>query len=237
MRSNFRTKNRGPQGKPGERGPGVINWRGNWEASVQYHQNDAVHYQNASYICLRDTTASPPNADWGLLCKGISIKGERGEPGTKGEPGEPGPKGEPGEPGPKGEPGSPGAKGEPGAPGKTGAKGEPGAPGNNGRDGRDGQDAKPFCFKGHYQPGRYEPMDWVTYQGSSYVCLVDTESPPDTDDWTCLARGGGLRWRRSWNPRVRYYADDIVKHNERVYVVLKDNTGQEPPNPGYFDPL
>lgn len=49
-----------------------INWRGAYNAAVEYVQDDAVSYRGSSFIALRDVTGVTPvvGADWDLLAAG-----------------------------------------------------------------------------------------------------------------------------------------------------------------------
>jgi hypothetical protein len=67
-----------------------MNWRGGWDASVAYRQDDGVSHGGSSWIALRENIGSPPapGEDWSLIApKGDA--GEQGEPGPQGPPGPP----------------------------------------------------------------------------------------------------------------------------------------------------
>ncbi len=68
-------------GEPGEPGPAGSGWtwRGAWNSSTTYVENDVVSYLGGSYVCLVDNTNDPPpSANWGVIA----------EPGEDGEDGE-----------------------------------------------------------------------------------------------------------------------------------------------------
>lgn len=73
----------GPQGDPGPPGvdgqdgapgePGLV-WQGEWSASTQYFEDDAVHHEGSSWIAVADNLNSEPdesNLDWNVLAGGI----------------------------------------------------------------------------------------------------------------------------------------------------------------------
>lgn len=74
-----------------------------------------------------------------------------------------------------------------------GAQGPQGIPGTNGANGKDGESFKPM---GEWvTDNEYHPFDYVTYQGSSYLCtetIIDgTDAPPiDTAHWQLVAEKG-----------------------------------------------
>jgi collagen triple helix repeat protein len=116
----------GPQGLKGDTGPagpagsGVV-WRGSYDASNAYAENDAVSREGSSYVAkttvptgcpppgqLCSDDYAPPNAAyWSVLAqKGQSgpagAQGPRGDVGTAGPAGPQGPKGDTGPAGPVG---------------------------------------------------------------------------------------------------------------------------------------
>ena len=74
-----------------------------------------------------------------------------------------------------------------------GAQGPQGIPGANGANGKDGKSFNPM---GEWvADNEYHPYDYVTYQGSSYLCtetIIDgTDAPPlDTAHWQLVAEKG-----------------------------------------------
>jgi len=103
--------------------------------------------------------------------------------------------GKDGEQGPVGPQGQPGIEGETGEPGQNG---EDGAPGQNGEDGAQGPQG-PIYWQGQYDNSvEYIPGDAVSYESSSYICVLTTNSHPPTNGsyWDILAQAGGSG---TWN--------------------------------------
>lgn len=80
------------------------------------------------------------------------------------------------------------AQGPQGIPGAKGDKGDNGNPGVRGATGQG------FNFRGAWADGIYSPYDVVTYQGSSYVCILGhvtgQSNPTDTTHYTKIADKG-----------------------------------------------
>lgn len=111
--------------------------KGEYDSTKTYIRLDAVTYQGSSYVCLADTSTTPPGDSWQLLAD----KGADGQPGKDGQPGSPGvtphidattgnwfigttntgvkAQGPAGQNGSDGKPGSNGSDGKPGADGVT----------------------------------------------------------------------------------------------------------------------
>ena len=60
--------------------------KGEYDSTKTYTRLDAVTYQGSSYVCLADTSTTPPGDSWQLLAD----KGADGQPGKDGQPGSPG---------------------------------------------------------------------------------------------------------------------------------------------------
>ena len=92
----------GPIGPQGIQGPpgGSPSWQGEWSASVDYANNDAVSLNGSSYYAAGDPArgVSPPAAPWQTVA-------EQGDIGPQGPPGVQGPQGVAGPIGPEGPPG------------------------------------------------------------------------------------------------------------------------------------
>jgi hypothetical protein len=110
----------GPQGETGEtgpegpQGPKGLNWRGAWDAGVEYQTDDAVSHEGSSWIALAASTGEAP-AEGGFWTL-VAARGDEGPQGLQGETGPPGPQGVPGPVGPKGDKGD---QGDPGPPGEV----------------------------------------------------------------------------------------------------------------------
>jgi hypothetical protein len=109
----------GEKGEPGPHGEKGLNWRGTWEAALEYQTDDAVGHEGSSWVALRSSTGATPaeGDDWSVL----AAKGEPGTTGAEGEPGPQGVMGAQGLQGPKGDKGDPGSPGQQGEPGPAGA--------------------------------------------------------------------------------------------------------------------
>lgn len=117
---------RGIQGVQGPVGPAGMEWRGVWDPSIDYVNNDAVFYEGSSYFAAGDPSPGEiPNAGsehWNAL----AIQGVQGPEGPQGIQGPEGPQGIRGEIGPEGPQGIQGERGIQGIQGPTGPKGDPG---------------------------------------------------------------------------------------------------------------
>ena len=77
--------------------------------------------------------------------------------------------------------------------GNDGSDGRDGSNGADGRDGLDGKDGSGFNWRGTYKPSdSYEAYDVVHFDGSSYVCVKDTQgrNPLSRDYWNLMAERG-----------------------------------------------
>ncbi len=80
-----------------------------------------------------------------------------------------------------------------GAIGPTGPQGEQGLPGTNGTNGTNGTDGQGYTYLGTYNSSTsYVPYDCVTFNGSSYVCILATTNnlPTNTTYWSLYASKG-----------------------------------------------
>jgi hypothetical protein len=74
----------GPKGEKGDKGDdgvqGDIVWRGAYNSSTTYNENDAVENNGSSYVCLNDGTSgdAPPSSNWDLIAQ----KGTNGSGST-----------------------------------------------------------------------------------------------------------------------------------------------------------
>lgn len=62
-----------------------IAWKGVWENSVVYNEQDMVQYNGSSYIAVADHVATlsnqPPSDSWDLIAA-AGLKGDKGDPGS-----------------------------------------------------------------------------------------------------------------------------------------------------------
>ncbi len=144
----------GPQGPPGPVGAEGLEWKGAWNSSTAYVNDDAVAYNGASYFCINPNTNTPPtgsptDTNWALLAsqgatgpqgpQGIQgEKGDKGDQGIQGIQGVQGLQGPQGLTGPQGDTGPQGAKGDTGNTGATGSQGPIGNAGPQGVKGDTG---------------------------------------------------------------------------------------------------
>lgn len=124
--------------------------KGEYDSTKTYTRLDAITYKGSSYVCLADTSDTPPTANWQLLAD----KGATGDVGPQGPKGDKGDTGPVGQQGPQGLPGKDGvtphidsttgdwfignqdtgtqAQGPAGKNGRDGVDGQPGKDGHNG---------------------------------------------------------------------------------------------------------
>jgi hypothetical protein len=148
----------GIQGLPGPQGlPGVgIVWQGEWSNTKTYGQDDAVGYEELSYISKQDSNANhlPTDTAWWD------------------------PWGATGPQGPQGETGAMGATGATGAQGPQGIQGEPGpnmivAMGNILTDGTISREYNVTSVAWDTANQRYQiTLTGITYSSNSYVTLI-----------------------------------------------------------------
>ena len=88
---------------------------------------------------------------------------------------------------------------------------------------------------------RYQPGDFITYGGYSYVAITNslgarpTSSPNDWDLFTA-----GFRFIGDWgddSSNYEYFTGDVVRLGGYTYLAIADNSGQRPPNATYWQKL
>lgn len=159
----------GGSGATGSTGPagatGVsINWTGPYDNTVTYNLNDAVSYNGSAYIAIGTTLAHLPTDPtyWDLMAS----MGNTGATGAVGNTG------------------AVGASGTNGGAGNTGATGASGSAGTNG---------SPINWTGAYNGATvYSPLDAVSYNGSSYICILSSTGnlPTNATYWNPLSLEG-----------------------------------------------
>jgi Collagen triple helix repeat (20 copies) len=179
----------GPQGEQGDQGPqgASMSFDGAWDGGTTYAALEVVTFDGSSYVSLTDdNTGNQPDssADWALLAQ----KGDQGEQGDQG------PQGAQGDQGPQGVQGPIGPQGPQGDQGPTGPIGPQGPQGVQGDQGPQGPQGASMSFGGDWDNGTtYAALQVVTYNGSSYVSLIDdnTGNQPDSSaDWALIAQKG-----------------------------------------------
>lgn len=215
----------GPRGPAGPQGsPGLV-YRGRYASTLNYALGDIVLWQGVTYTSLSASNqGNAPDlvpAQWGLLASqgptgAIGAQGDIGPAGPQGFQGLVGPSGSAGPTGPIGIQGPAGAQGLSGSqgphgdigpqgvngiPGQAGAQGIPGIAGPSGSQGSVGPSgpAGPVGLspQGTYSSSRkYALADAVTFNGSGYVSLVDSNlgHTPDQSagQWSLFAAAGGI---------------------------------------------
>lgn len=61
----------------------MLTFKGEYDSTKSYTRLDSITYKGSSYVCLADTSDTPPTANWQLLAD----KGADGQPGKDGQPG------------------------------------------------------------------------------------------------------------------------------------------------------
>jgi hypothetical protein len=150
----------GVQGFQGIQGS-KINWTGTWDTAKNYNIDDIVSIEGSSYICISSHLSSSAFLTdilkWQLLAKSGS-QGVNGSNGTQGANGL----------SIQGSAGSQGIQGPAGG----GSVGD----GSQGIQGIQGSEGLGFTWLGDWDIGEeaYVPRDVVNYEGSSYVCILET---------------------------------------------------------------
>lgn len=77
----------------------------------------------------------------------------------------------------------------------------------------------------------YKVGNVVRYDVTVYYCAVGHTSDPTTFEndganWEVLV--SGLNWRNTWGALLQYQTNELVIYNDRTYIALTDNIGQDP---------
>jgi hypothetical protein len=104
-----------------------------------------------------------------------------------------------------------------------------------------------LTFQGAYAGGTtYYPNDVVTYNGSSYICILQSTGnlPTNTTYFTLLAQAGtngtngtngtSFIWRGAYSGATAYVANDVVSYNNSTYICILASTGNLPTNATYW---
>ena len=181
--------------------------------------------------------------------------GATGAQGPQGEIGATGPKGDTGDVGPQGPTGAAatvsvgttttGASGTDASVSNSGTssaavldfvvpQGPQGEQGPTGPTGPMGPSGGSTNWRGAWSStATYASYDAVSYNGSSYICIVgaNTNHEPDTSPtyWQLLAQcGQSINWRGAWNSTTAYAVDDMVSYNGSSYICIHLNANAEP---------
>lgn len=148
------------------------------------------------------------------------IVGPQGDLGAQGNTGATGLSGDTGATGPQGDIGATGPMGDIGATGMPGDMGATGMPGDTGATGIS------FIWRSEWNGSYYVPNDVVSYQGSSYICIVDNaDTPPtNTNYWQLVAQKGADGGNANTGNFVFTNDELSVSDNGNVTVVTNGNT-------------
>jgi hypothetical protein len=143
------------------------------------------------------------------------VIGGAGSDGEKGIDGKPGADGTSGTSGIDGTPGADGSDGQDGTSGTSGTDGISGANGQDGSSGLDGVDG----------------VDGTS--GTSGADGIPGANGQDGSSGTSGVSGVGFNWQGSWDSTILYKKNDAVRQDNKIWVSLTDNQGQQPS----LDPL
>ena len=241
----------GPAGPAGAPGTG-FNWRGAWDASTAYMENDIVEDEGSAWIATAASTNSQPSGAsmvWDLYAQ----KGETGAAGTVFR--------------------WRGAWNNAVAyaindlvrndgsawvavAANTGS--EPTSSNTNwnafaegGSDGSDGAAGAGFVWQGEWNAATsYAVRDLVHHNRSAWIATAansNSEPSGTSAQWDIYAEAGergadgqrgpagaagsdgtGYTWRGAWDNSTTYVANDIVRHNGNSWVCVNANTNSEP---------
>jgi len=166
-------------GTNGENGIAGLNWKGAYNAGTAYAIGDAVSYNGSSYIAIAATTGNSPSNPtyWDILA-------EVGQAG--------------------------------------------------------------LVWRGAYSSSiNYVPGNAVSYQGSSYICILQSINnvPTNGTYWNLLVEVGqngqngiaGLNWKGAYNGSTAYAVNDAVSYQGSSYICILTSTGNVPTNGTYWD--
>lgn len=91
---------------------------------------------------------------------------------------------------------------------------------------------------GEYNPSnQYYAYNIVSYQGSSYMNILDSKgiSPTESSNWQQIGlRGQGLVAKGTYDSTVIYLSLDIVEYQGSSYICKTESTGNLPTDTSYF---
>ncbi len=111
------------------------------------------------------------------------------------------------------------------------------------------QGTRGMIWQGVWVSQNYVVDDTVSYQGSVYICKLNTvsnEAPANTTYWDVAASKGdqgdqgiqgikGSNWRGAWSGATVYVVDDVVEDSGSSYICTTGHTNFQPPNATYWD--
>ena len=86
----------------------------------------------------------------------------------------------------------------------------------------------------------YQPKNIVSYNGSSYMCILQSLNhlPTDSMYWKLIAQKGAdgtdLIFRGNYDSGTSYIVSDLVTYNGSAYACIKNTTGNLPTNSIYW---
>jgi len=98
-----------------------------------------------------------------------------------------------------------------------------------------------LVYQGAYSGSTpYVPYDFVTYNNSSYMCILASTGhlPTDPVYWTPLALKGvdgtAFIWQGTYAGGTQYYVNDVVAYNNSSYICIVNSLGNLPTNPAFW---
>ncbi|MFL1672439.1 hypothetical protein [Paenibacillus dendritiformis] len=96
-----------------------------------------------------------------------------------------------------------------------------------------------FVNKGEYSATvTYLPNNVVTYNGSSYMCILESKGNPPSNNkfWKLAAsKGDSINWRGDYDSSTSYKKDDAVSYLGSSYICIVDSTGKLPTETSYWN--
>ena len=101
---------------------------------------------------------------------------------------------------------------------------------------------KNFVYKGVYSATVLYKVGNIVIDdnGEAYLCIEDSEGfdVQNTRYWAYVGLKGkvgnygvlGLKVEYDWNAETTYQAKTLLSHNDKLWISLKENTGEEPSN-------
>ena len=220
----------GEQGIPGPIGPAGLEWRGTWDALVDYVNDDAVFHNGSSWFASGDPGIGDEPSDVSLVWWPLALQGAQGPQGVKGDAGPQGPQGEIGPQGPQGETGPQGPQGIQGETGLQGPQGETGPQGIQGLQGLPGADGAPGVVAAT-APILYDaPTQTVSIDQDGFTGVLGTPDVLkfDTTPTVTAAAPGEVSWNVT-DGTLDVAVEDgaVIQVGQEIGYRVFNNTGAE----------
>ena len=111
--------------------------------------------------------------------------------------------------------------------------------------GADGAAGSGFRWLGNFSSSiTYVVGDCVSYQGSSYICILAGTNilPTVNTNWNLIAShgtdgadGSGLVWKGDYSGSTSYVINDVVQYNGASYICIQSGSGDAPTNPAFWE--